>query len=496
MSAPMSGNVGILHHRQDESAAPAPAAVRQAEAMSEDWRRWEGEIVNALFPLLRLVNASDHSAVFLTEGAAHEPAAIKLIPADRTLTATQLSHWRTAGALSHPHLLRLVDAGRCELGVRPYLFVVMEYAEETLAQILPQRPLTADEVREMLLPTLEALSFLHRKNLVQGGLKPPNVLVVNDRLKLASDTIRPAGTAGAPTAGFIRSSVYDPPEARDGRSTPAGDIWSLGVTLVEALTQGTPVWTEERAEIASVPATIPPAFAQLVQRCLSHDPARRPTASELEAELKRPPPGSVAVPRPVEPVARQAPEAASPRRPLPRLAVVAVALVMLLAVWTGLRLSRSTPAGSRQAAASAPAVSHNPQTAPASPPAVAAPSQAAPWPPPPAVVAPSQAAPSRPLATGASPAVLHEQIPDVPRSARATIHGRIKVAVRVSVDASGTVVGATLDNPGPSRYFARLASEAARKWRFTPADNANTHQWLLRFEFARDGTTAHATPRR
>jgi TonB family protein len=70
------------------------------------------------------------------------------------------------------------------------------------------------------------------------------------------------------------------------------------------------------------------------------------------------------------------------------------------------------------------------------------------------------------------------------------------VAVRVSVDASGNVVGAALDNPGPSRYFARLASEAARKWRFTPADNTNTRQWLLRFEFARDGTTAHATSRR
>src|SRR5579863_3611512 len=400
MSAPMSGNVGILRHG-------APAVVRQAEAMTEEWRRREGEVVNAVFPLLRFLNASDHSAVFLTEGKAHERAAIKLIPADRTLTATQLSHWRTAGALSHPHLMRLVDAGRCELGVRPYLFVVMEYAEETLAQILPQRPLTADEVREMLLPTLEALSFLHRKNLVQGGLKPPNVLVVNDRLKLASDTIRPAGTAGAPTAGFVRSSVYDPPEAKDGRSTPAGDIWSLGVTLVEALTQGAPVWAGARPEIASLPATVPPAFAQLVQRCLSHDPARRPTATELESELRRPPQGSVTVPRPLEPVARQAPEAAAPRQPLPRLLMGAAAFVILLALWTGLRLTRSPPAGSRQAAVATPAVSQDPQMPP---PPLAAPA-------PPAASSPGTGRTTdrpAPPATGTSPAVLHEQIPDVP----------------------------------------------------------------------------------
>jgi len=175
MSAPMSGNVGILRHGQSEAAAPAPAVVRQAEAMTEEWRRWEGEVINGAFPLLRFLNASDHSAVFLTEGKAHEYAAIKLIPADRTLTATQLSHWRTAGALSHPHLMRLFDAGRCELGVRPYLFVVMEYAEESLAQILPQRPLTPEEVREMLLPTLEALAsdVLHR--VIEGKRRADSV---------------------------------------------------------------------------------------------------------------------------------------------------------------------------------------------------------------------------------------------------------------------------------------------------------------------------------
>ena len=84
MSAPMSGNVGILRHEQSEAAAPAAAVVRQAEAMGEEWRRWEGEVVNGVFPLQRFLNGSDHSAVFLTEDKAHQHAAIKIIPADRT----------------------------------------------------------------------------------------------------------------------------------------------------------------------------------------------------------------------------------------------------------------------------------------------------------------------------------------------------------------------------------------------------------------------------
>jgi TonB family protein len=95
-----------------------------------------------------------------------------------------------------------------------------------------------------------------------------------------------------------------------------------------------------------------------------------------------------------------------------------------------------------------------------------------------------------------SSSVLHEEIPNVPRSARDTIHGHVKVAVRVTVDRSGNVIRQTLENPGPSKYFARLAAEAARKWKFAAADTPQSREWLLRFEFSRDGATGHATPAR
>jgi TonB family protein len=91
-----------------------------------------------------------------------------------------------------------------------------------------------------------------------------------------------------------------------------------------------------------------------------------------------------------------------------------------------------------------------------------------------------------------APSALHEEIPQVPRSARETIHGRIKVGVLVRVDRSGRVVRDSLDSPGPSRYFNRLASQAARKWKFAPVEDQVSREWFLRFEFGRDGTTVHA----
>src|SRR5207249_8045755 len=92
-----------------------------------------------------------------------------------------------------------------------HLYVVMELADQNLAQLLTQRALTEDEAREMLPPTLSALAFLHDRNLVHRQLKPANMLAVGDQLKLASDTICHFGDAGA-RRGVV--SVYDPPEAR------------------------------------------------------------------------------------------------------------------------------------------------------------------------------------------------------------------------------------------------------------------------------------------
>src|SRR5437016_3341950 len=476
--------------------------------MTEVWTKWESQVINGVFPLRRFLSGSDHSAVFLTEYKAQNlpNAALKLVPANPALTEARLSHWTTAAALSHPHLIRLLEAGRCQLGGLQFLFVVMEYAEQTLSQILPQRALTPDEVREMLLPTLDALAFLHRMSLVQGQLKPANILVVNDQLKLASDTIRPAGESAASMGQFF---VYDPPEARDGSFSAAGDIWSLGITLVEALTQYPPAWPDEGSATAPLPTTLPPTFVGIVRQCLNRSPSNRPTVADLQAEFKRPPQAPVApvsqppasVPQPrvsiPEPLVREVPSLATPPRQSHKerwlVPAIALLLVISVAVWAGLRLF-SSQTSSQQAAGPA-AASQSPETSSSAPSEVAAASSSANTaeskPVPSQPVSRSPAQPAQSLADG-SPSVLHEEIPNVPRSARSTIHGRIKVTVRVTVDSSGNVVHETLENAGPSRYFARRATRAARKWKFAPAGTKDSREWLLRFEFTRAGTTGHA----
>jgi TonB family protein len=66
------------------------------------------------------------------------------------------------------------------------------------------------------------------------------------------------------------------------------------------------------------------------------------------------------------------------------------------------------------------------------------------------------------------------------------------VSVRVIVDKKGTVLAATADDPGPSRYFERLAIESAKQWTFTPAASEEQRIVVVRFNFTRAGTTAQA----
>src|SRR6266404_563860 len=217
--------------------------------MSESWKQWEGQVVDARFLLRQYLGGSEHSAVFLTErGTPPQKAAIKFIQVDEPDAELQLFRWKHATKLSNSHLLRTFESGRCHLSNFELLYVVMEYAEENLSQFLPQRPLTPAEARDVLAPTLEALAYLHGEALVHGHIRPSNILAIDDQLKLSSDGLSSVADHAeqshlsavetqqtVPATSLRHPSPYDPPEIAKGIVSPAGDIWSLGVPLVEAL---------------------------------------------------------------------------------------------------------------------------------------------------------------------------------------------------------------------------------------------------------------------
>ena len=250
--------------------------------MSEAWKNWEGQVVDSRFPLRKLLGESSHSAVFLTErldrGGAK--AAIKLVAASGNAADEQLLRWRQVARLSHPHILPLYHYGKCQLGGLDLLFAVMEFADETLAEILPQRALSAEEARQMLEPVVDGLVFVHQQGLVHGDIQPANILAVGETIKLSSDTIRSISESGA------GSSLHVAPDARPserGSIEPAGDIYSLGITIVQALTQRSPF--DAGTSLGQAAEPLPAPFADIVLHALHPDVQLRWTAADIAARL-------------------------------------------------------------------------------------------------------------------------------------------------------------------------------------------------------------------
>jgi TonB family protein len=105
-------------------------------------------------------------------------------------------------------------------------------------------------------------------------------------------------------------------------------------------------------------------------------------------------------------------------------------------------------------------------------------------------------APSTSVSSPERGEVLDQVLPDASPKALATIHGVIRVAVRVHVDPTGNVSDAALDSPGPSKYFADLALRAARRWQFASPEvggHSAPSEWLIRFHFTPSGPKAIPT---
>ena len=494
--------------------------------MSDAWKLWEGEIVNGKFQLVRHLGGSEHSAVFLTErrdGERLVKAAIKLIPTAPETSEIQLSRWQQATELSHPHLIPLYEMGRFDLLGVPFIYAVTEYAEENLAQILPLRALTPAETREMLESVLDVLDYLHRKGFVHGKIKPANIMASGDQLKISSDDLRRVGER---LDSSRDQNVYDPPEmARDilamsPAMSPAGDVWSLGMTLVETLTQNLPVIRTAQQQDPVFPQSLPEPFLDIARHCLIRRPEGRWTIVQIAARLEdpaplpqvqtKPPQVQASLPAPVRrPKARTSrPPAKAQRNSIP----ISIAFVLALAaILAGPKLLRHHTDAPRVSAA----IDEQPVVPPA-------PSQLMPSPQKhstqayrssvneevrrskapvsvPASLHPDTVHEEEKNAAARIPAgsvvrgeVAHQVMPEVIQSARNTIRGKLRVSVKVNVDRSGNVEDVELESRGPSKYFARAALEAAQDWKFKPAmvdDRGVLSTWTLRFEFTRDGTT-------
>lgn len=282
------------------------------------------------YRVMRLLGQGGMGEVYLARDTRlGRKVALKLVHArfDRSTKARErfLAEARATATFNHPHIVTVYGVGEADDGT-PYL--ALEYVEgHTLAQRLAEERPSLREAMRVGLAIAEALEEAHRHGILHRDLKPANVLVASDgRLRVVDFGIAKVMGRGDEEAapGELALGASDdlgqsraqagtpaymaPEQWRDEESTPATDVWALGIILHELVYAAHPYDSFDSVEamrlsVASPRAPVPigpgpsrrppvelarcPELAQLVARCLEKDPLARPRAAEVRATLAR-----------------------------------------------------------------------------------------------------------------------------------------------------------------------------------------------------------------
>ncbi|MDA3805038.1 serine/threonine-protein kinase [Clavibacter sp. CT19] len=248
--------------------------------------------------------ATVHRAVDETLGREVAVKVFATDSADPNEVERQEGEVRMLAGLSHPGLVTLFDVGDDVVGDRALAFIVMEIVDgTTLADRMKEGALPGPEVARIGGILADALGYIHRRGVVHRDVKPANVLLARPEAddepaaaKLTDFGIARLvdGTRLTSTGSIVGTVSYLSPEQALGQEVGAAtDVYALGLVLLECLTgRRTFPGTAAESTMARVvrdpeiPARLGPSWVDLIGRMTRRDPATRPTAREVAAELR------------------------------------------------------------------------------------------------------------------------------------------------------------------------------------------------------------------
>jgi serine/threonine-protein kinase len=229
--------------------------------------------------------------------ALHRPVAVKVLRSEYTGDPTFLARFRAeaqhAASLSHPNIAAVFDYGEeiAQDGTGETLaYLVMELVEgEPLSTLVAREgPLSTEATLSLLRQTAFGLGEAHRAGLVHRDVKPGNILVRPDgSVKITDFGIAWSARSVAltRTGQVIGTPQYLSPEQAEGRpTTPASDVYALGLIGYECLTGHaafdgdnavTIALKQVRQEPEPLPGELPAGVRGLISRALLKDPAAR-----------------------------------------------------------------------------------------------------------------------------------------------------------------------------------------------------------------------------
>ena len=200
---------------------------------------------------------------------------------------------RAVAALNHPHICQLYDVGPD--------YLVMEFVEGTPLK----GPLSLEKTIDYAVQILDALDAAHQKGITHRDLKPDNILVTKQGIKLLDFGLAKQATALKESDATLTQALtnqgqilgtwqYISPEQLQGKPADArSDLFSFGCVLYETLTGNRAFEGQSAASVIAAilerepaPLTTALPLERILKRCLAKDPDHRfQTARDLKAAI-------------------------------------------------------------------------------------------------------------------------------------------------------------------------------------------------------------------
>jgi hypothetical protein len=264
----------------------------------------EAKLILGRYRPVRPLGSGGSGSVWLAhDERSGRKVALKIVPREGNAASRAEREAATAARLRHERCLRAYTLARDA----EHVYIAYEFVPgRTLRDALRTETLSDRDVLRIAAQILEGLAHAHEQGIVHRDVKPSNVLLADGPdisvrlLDFGLALIREEDTLTA--AGDVPGTLaYISPERLRGRTaTPAADVWAVGVLVWEALAGRHPFWRSSVLEtaraiqgdapsLAKARPDLPRRLTAVVDRALSTDPRKRPSAARLAATLRRAP---------------------------------------------------------------------------------------------------------------------------------------------------------------------------------------------------------------